>query len=204
MDRVEAIIEQFRQLPSATAPARPAPRRNRWWVLAAVPIVIVVVVALRNGDAVPTKVAQLPPATNWRAVVQHIDVTRMQAFMHRDPELLQQVLVVGSPAHGHDLKVLQQLEVRGMVLDRNPIALVSVREISASTHDGVEQVRLQIVDRLGAHAFVTDSITVVQSGGRKARTWFLDVQRRRGQTWRLFAVTAAGSKPLTQVSGQGR
>lgn len=204
MDRVEAIVEQFRQLPSATSPAGPAPRRKRWWVLAAVPIVIVVVVALRNGDAVPTKVAQLPPTTNWRAVVQHIDVTRMQAFIRRDPELLQQVLVVSSPAYGHDLKVLQQLEVRGMVLDRNPIALVSVDEVSTSTRDGVEQVRLRVVDRLEAHAFVADSTTVVRSDGREARTWFLDLQRRRSRTWRLFAVTAAGSKPSSQVLGQGR
>ena len=204
MDRVEAIVEQFRQLPPADPPSRRAPRRKWWWVLAAVPILIVVVVAVRRGDAAPTEVAPVPHATNWRVVVQHIDDIRMQAFMRRDPELLQQVLVVGSPAYAHDLKVLQQLEVRGLVLDRNPVALVSVRELSASTRDGVEQARLHVVDRLGAHTFMAESSTVVRSGGREARMWFLDMQRRRGRPWRLYAVTAAVSKPSTQVSGQGR
>ena len=200
MDRVEAIVEQFRQLPSAPVPQPPRRRRRWWFLLALVPLVIVAALAVRPAADVVT---QPSAVTDWRAEVQRIDAIRMRAFMKRDPELLLSILAVGSPAYVHDLTLIQDMEVRRVVLDRDPVELVSVQLRGQSVVNGVERVQLDVVDRLAAHAFVVDSTTVSHNGGRGKRRWLLELRRRGDAAWRLYSATAGASTPSIRASDQG-
>lgn len=194
MDRVEAIIEQFRQLPPAPA-VKPTVRRRGWWfLLAIVPIMIVMTVAGRNPET---------SETDWRAEMHRIDTTRMRAFMERKPELLSSILVVGSPAYAHDLEVIRDMEVRHIVLDRDPFEVIAVALRRASVVNGVERAQLEVVDRLTAHAFVSGATKILQGGQRGERTWRLELRRRGDGPWRLYSATAITSKSSIPTSDQG-
>ena len=199
MDRVEAIVEQFRQIPTAPVP-QPATRRRRrcWFLLALVPLVIVAALVMRPAADVVTE-----PETDWRAEVHRIDTARMRAFMERNPELLRSILVVGSPAYTHDIALMQDLNARHVVLDRDPFELISVTLRTRSETNGVQRVQLDVVDRLTSHSFLSDSNTIALNRGRGEREWLIELRRQEDARWRLYSATAAVSKSSTRASDQG-
>lgn len=198
MDRVEAILAEFRHLPNdpPPRPIRHKPKR-RWWLIATVPLIIVLSVAAFGGR---TSTPAAVEAVNWQQEVHRIDGIRMRAFMDRDATMLEQVLVAGSPAAQHDAVVMARLVDQQLRLDRNPVTVLRVRVLGRSTAAGVERVRLEVVDRLAEHAFLTDSGTSVQRDRRDNRTWILQLRRQTGEQWRLYSVTAESTRPSTPTS----
>lgn len=199
MDRVEAIVEQFRQLPSAPV-SQPSTRRGRrwWFILAFVPLAIVAVLVMRPPADVVTQ-----PETDWRAEVHRIDTARMRAFMERNPALLRSILVVGSPAYAHDVALMQDLDARHVVLDRDPFELISVTLRTRSETNGMQRVQLDVVDRLTSHSFLSDSNTIAHNRGRGEREWLIELRRQEDARWRLYSATAAVSRSSTRASDQG-
>lgn len=198
MDRVAAIVEEFRGAQTAHV-VTPRRKLRWWWMIAVVPIAILVTLVMAPAET-PTPITT---PIDWSREVQRIDAVRMRAFMTSDRTLLDDVLVLRSPAYRHDTAVLQRLAAADIVLDHNPVEVISVEEVERTLVDDIERATIKVVDRLDAHGFVTDTQSVVTESGRGARSWLLRLRRSDAGVWKLYSVTATAWRSSTPASDQG-
>ena len=111
----------------------------------------------------------------WAGVLGGLDDVRAEAFARADPELLGEVYARGSSARVADAELIRDYERRGARVVGAELIVLSCKVRQASA----DQVRLEIVDRLGqAHVEWDDGTT---------RTLPRDLPTRRVVTLMLTA-----------------
>jgi hypothetical protein len=138
-------------------------------------------------DAVAISAAQpTKPPTDWRAVIQELDVRRDSAFVRGDVAMLRAVYASPSKALAVDEAALRaltagDLRARGLRLD-----LVSVTVVSATA----DRASLHVVDRLPAYDLVdARGHVAAHRPSRGLRDWRIDVARV-GESWLIASVRA--------------